>query len=150
MNHVYVKSFLGIILGKGSFVLSKSKSFFATNNACFLMEWALSFDLIFLQIMFIFGNLFLLPAKISTKRTDWENTQVLKFNSADAGKGFLNLVESHQQWKEPSSNAYHICFDDIGSHQNILLKVQRSFFSEETKRGWGCSQKTHSTKTLPS
>ena len=61
---------------------------------CFLMEWALSFDLIFLHILFIFGNLFSLPAKIKTNRTDWKNAQVLKFNSADAGKGFLNSVTS--------------------------------------------------------
>ena len=90
----------GNYFGKGKLCFVQIKVIFCNEQCmffikwCFLMEWALSFDLIFLQIMFIFGNLFLLPAKINTKRTDWENTQVLKFNSADAGKGFLNSVTS--------------------------------------------------------
>ena len=158
---MYVKSFLGIILGKGSFVLSKSKSFFCNEQCmffikwCFLMEWALSFDLIFFANHVHFWKSISTPSRNKDKQNWLKNAQVLKFNSADAGNWFLNSVISTiertmEQWKEPSSHAYHLCFGDIGSHQNLSLKVQRSFFSEETKRGWGCSQKTHSTKTRPS
>ena len=90
----------GNYFGKGKLCFVQIKVIFCNEQCMFLSNdvfwWNEPFLLIwfFLQIMFIFGNLFLLPAKISTKRTDWENTQVLKFNSADAGKGFLNSVTS--------------------------------------------------------
>ena len=98
MNHVIVKSFLGIIFRKGQ-LCCPNCSHFCNEQCMFLSNDVFWWNEPFLLIWFFanhvhFWKSIFTPSKNKTNRTDWKNAQVLKFNSADAGKGILNLVTS--------------------------------------------------------
>ena len=93
VNHFW-ESFLGM----GSFVV-QIVVIFATNNACFYqmmfsdgMSPFFWFDFFANQVHF-WKSIFT-SSKNKDKQNWLKNAQVLKFNSADAGKKFLNLVTS--------------------------------------------------------